>query len=240
MSERFDDFSRAMATPRSRRSVLKMFGMAAGGAAVATVLRPFRGSASVTCSGPTNVGASPCAAGTTPCGPCCCERGIACLDAANGVCGCPVRTTPCGSACCKTGTACADPSSSRCATAAVACTQGQVACGATCCSAGQLCNNGACVTPPCPSSVCAGQPNTCAEVGSNSCGSQCFCIVTTEGCNACVDNALTNKLCGPTCTATSDCASGQVCVQNTLGVGGLGCCGGTQAGFCATVCGSGE
>jgi len=219
MSERFDSLSRAMATSHSRRGVLKMFGMAAGGAAVATVLKPFRGSASVTCSGPTNLGPSPCAAGQTPCGPCCCERGIACLDAGRGVCGCPVRTTPCGSACCKTGTACADLSSSRCATAAVACTQGQVACGTMCCPTGTACVNGVC---------------GCAT-GTTDCGGRCVDLQTDSfNCGGC----------GIRCSSGQTCCSGH-CVDTQIDSTNCGSCGqvcSTPSGGAATcvggICGS--
>jgi hypothetical protein len=175
MSERFDDLTRAMAVPHGRRSVLKMFGAAAGGAVVASVLKPFRGSATVTCSGPSNIGSSPCAAGTTPCGPCCCQKGIACLDSTNGVCGCPSGTTPCGSACCQKGTACANPATSTCTTKAVACTQGQAACGTTCCLPGQTCSSGACVCiargQPCDPNHFTACCNQCCECT----GTSCFC-----------------------------------------------------------------
>src|SRR5213593_4018248 len=101
MGERFEDLTREFASqPTSRRAILKILGAALGAVGAATVLRPWRGEA-VTCAGPTTIGASPCAAGTTPCGPCCCNKGVACLHPTNGVCGCPAGTTPCGDACCK-------------------------------------------------------------------------------------------------------------------------------------------
>ncbi len=130
MTERFDDFTRTMAAPHSRRSVLKAVGVAAVGATAATILKPFRGQATVgcptgapacgqgccqkgeTCSNPST--GCCCPAGTTPCGDTCCSKGIACVDSGAGICGCPARTTPCGSAgnltCCGTGKACGDAS----------------------------------------------------------------------------------------------------------------------------------
>lgn len=227
MYERFDGLARAMAAGHSRRSVLKMMGAAAAAATAATVLKPFRSDAvPVTCSGPTNVGPSPCGVRTTPCGPCCCETGIACLDATNGVCGCPIRSTPCGSACCQKGTACANPSTSTCATAAVACTQGQTVCGTGCCSSGQTCVNGACVS----SSVCAGQGNECAIDSGINCPNNdaCGCIQTTEDTPACIQRS-----CGTSCTSSSGCLSNQVCVKDFAL-----CCG--DGGFCAPICSTGR
>ena len=74
MSERFEDISRQLAGTTSRRGVLKMFGAAAGAAVVANVLKPFRGSAGAVCGGAGVVQPAPCAAGQTPCGPCCCIK----------------------------------------------------------------------------------------------------------------------------------------------------------------------
>src|SRR3954452_13258961 len=112
MAEQFDDIARAMAGARSRRSVLKMMGVAALGAAATTVLKPFRSDAAVcpagapacgsgccqkgeTCSDPSSVCC--CPGGTTPCGTTCCTKGVACVDAKSSTCGCPSGTTPCGS-----------------------------------------------------------------------------------------------------------------------------------------------
>jgi hypothetical protein len=238
MSERFDDMSKAMAGAHSRRSVLKILGGAAGAAVAATVLKPFRGDAiPVTCTGPTNVGPSPCAAGKTPCGPCCCKAGIACVDASRGVCGCPSGTTPCGSACCQKGTACANPSTSTCAVAAVSCTEGQTACDKTCCATGQSCVGGTCST--CASSVCAGKGNSCNSLTGILCpnNADCACVTTTEGCQACVNLVI---LCsGIACTSSSTCAAGSVCVANPGGASSAGCCD-TANNFCTPLCSTGQ
>ncbi|MBV9412970.1 MAG: hypothetical protein JO148_15365 [Acidimicrobiia bacterium] len=127
--ERFDDLTRAMARPHSRRSVLKAVGVAAAGATAATLLKPFRGQAAVCPAGVATCGSGCCQkgescsdpstgcccpAGTTPCGQTCCSKGIACVDSGSGVCGCPAGTTSCGSAgnltCCNKGKACGDAS----------------------------------------------------------------------------------------------------------------------------------
>lgn len=235
MNQRFDGLTRAMATGHSRRSVLKMIGGAAAAATAATVLKPFRASGvAATCSGPTNLGASPCAAGTTPCGPCCCQAGIACLNNTNGVCGCPSGTTQCGSACCQKGTACANASTSTCATAAVSCTQGQAPCGKSCCSAtGQVCVSGtctaciasggscaagascctagqACINNICQSSTCSPYLGACAsyvECCSGTCGQNCGCIANGKTCTT--DAQCCEGLCsGGVCETTPDCFVG--------------------------------
>jgi hypothetical protein len=130
MGEQFDDLARAMAVPKSRRTLLKGIVTAAAAATAATVLRPFRGEATVgcpagaptcgsgccqkgeTCSDPSTVCC--CPSGTTPCGTTCCTKGVACMDAASSTCGCPSGTTPCGSGanltCCGKGKACGDAS----------------------------------------------------------------------------------------------------------------------------------
>jgi hypothetical protein len=219
VSERFDDLTRAMAAPHSRRGVLKMFGVAAAGAVAATVLKPFRASAgpAPTCSGPMNVGASPCAAGTTPCGPCCCKAGIACHDKTNGVCGCPAGTTPCGLACCKGGTACADRSTSTCATAAVACVDGSTPhgtrCGSVCSTAGDMCTNFI---------DCGPHPGDCS------------CVQRANGQPFCT-NGNTCETTGDICETDADCpaigcrAAATVCIR--------GCGGGGKA--CAEPCPTG-
>jgi hypothetical protein len=128
MADSFDELSRAMASPRSRRGVMKMMMTAAAGATAAAVLRPFRAEAVCpagapvcgsgccqareSCSDPSTVCC--CPSGTTPCGKSCCRNGVACVDRARGICGCPPGTTPCGNAtnlnCCAAGKACGDSS----------------------------------------------------------------------------------------------------------------------------------
>jgi hypothetical protein len=123
VDERFDELSREMAGPVPRRGVLKMLGAAVSAAAVATVLKPFRGDAIPACpSGQVFCGQTCCPGttcpqtgcccdpGQTPCGPACCAKGVACQNQATGFCGCPPGTTPCGSGsnltCCPPGAAC--------------------------------------------------------------------------------------------------------------------------------------
>lgn len=171
--ESFDDLTRAIAAPVSRRRALAV---ALGGflASLLGLGRPRRAVA-VTCSGPTTVGPSPCTAGTTPCGPCCCRAGIACTNSTTGTCGCPAGTTPCGLACCVAGVACANASTSTCNGAVSTCLTGQAPCGRRCCAAGQPCSNAACCTP----TTCAAQGKNCGQI-SDGCGGLLNCGTCTS------------------------------------------------------------
>jgi hypothetical protein len=126
MSDRFDELTRQMAGAMPRRRALRLMGATVAAGAAAVVARPFRGDANGVCAaGEQRCGSACCPSdtfcssataqcccpkGATPCGASCCAKGVACLDAANGVCGCQPRTTPCGTSasptCCPAGTAC--------------------------------------------------------------------------------------------------------------------------------------
>jgi Stigma-specific protein, Stig1 len=222
MSGRFEDLSRAMAEPTSRRNALKMLGAATAGAVGMTLLKPFRGEANpVVCTGPTTVGASPCGAGTTPCGPCCCKGGIACHNASTGTCGCPAGTTTCGFACCDAGVACASAATSTCNGAASACLGGRALCGNACCAVGQTCCGGACVACASGSGCCGGacaplnttsNCGTCGNAcvsGSGCCGGACAPLNTTSNCGTCGNACVSGNVCASgTCAAVSACVSG--------------------------------
>jgi hypothetical protein len=213
VSERFEDISRQLAGTTSRRGVLKMFGMAAAGAVAASVFKPFRGEASVVCSGPGSAQAAPCLAGQTPCGSCCCTKGVACLDASTGKCGCPPKTTPCGDACCNKGVACASVANSTCSgTGNVnSCNTGGPVCGDTCCPADQCCNSGVCGTCV-PPSVCTSGGDICTSAPACPGSATCSCVTRAgSGTPVCVDTTG-----GPTgaCTSDADC-SGNICTSNS-------------------------
>jgi hypothetical protein len=233
VSDRFEDISRQLAGSTSRRGVLKMFGVAAGAAVAASVLKPFRGaSAGVVCAGSGVAQAAPCQAGQTSCGSCCCKKGVACLDVNSSHCGCVAGTTPCGNACCTKGVACADPSNSICNGSVNSCNTGGAVCGSTCCPAGQCCNAGnvcgACsVCTTATGDICGGA-NACP--GNNNCictsrvGGGFFCSDAAGGgsCNVCVTDA--------DCTAAGH--PGFACVTAS-------CCGGTGNTACVPVCPTG-
>lgn len=213
MSPRFDDLSRELARPTSRRGVLKLIGGAAAAATAATVLRPFRAQAS-------------CA---VPCGSTCCAAGQTCSDAATGCC-CASGTTPCGTSCCKSGVACVNASTGLCG-----CPSGYTQCGRgtsmTCCPSGKACGSAGCVpasdlttkstAKTCSAPLtCLNVQNGCESAGNCNGNGGCFCYQTAEGGSIC--QASTN--CANNCTRSADCPSGQVCIVNT-------CCGG---GICVS------
>lgn len=225
MSDRaFDDLARAVAAPVSRRRALAL----AVGAALSSALGGFRAPpATGACNGPTN---TLCGAGTTPCGPCCCKPGIACVNSASGTCGCPAGTTPCGTACCQAGIACANPGTNTCRGGpAVACLNGQPPCGSQCCPSGQTCVGG-----QCSASVCSPGAGACDANFLTDCSTtaQCECTARVDGGIACVAKRCPSG--NLACATTSDCAAGQVCVINNVG-----CCNSTAAAICMTVCPTG-
>jgi hypothetical protein len=198
----FDQLSRKLAQPMSRRGVFKALGVAAGGAVAATVFKPFHASA------------VSCPSGFTPCGGTCCNPGVACADAANSRCGCPAGTqvcgfscckgtcsnagascccaagtTPCGAACCNKGIACVDASNSVCG-----CPAGYTPCGPpnalTCCQAGQACTSG------CPPVGVFSNDTACCKSYQAPCGSG------NECCSGLCSSAKGNR-CG--CASNADC-----------------------------------
>lgn len=207
-SQDFDQLARAVAAPMSRRRALALaVGTTAAGAMA--WLRPSRASAAA-CAGPTN---APCGAGATPCGPCCCKAGVACVNRSTGTCGCPAGTTPCGVACCQAGVACASPATGTCRGAVAACINGATPCGNQC----------GCQGP----SVCTNPGSPCTSPGGGPCGpnSSCFCNPTVEGtgfCNPTLDCP------SQTCSSSSDCPAGWACLAVAA------CCNGTNR--CAPPC----
>jgi Cys-rich repeat protein len=92
--------------------------------------------------------------------------------------------------------------------------------GTTCCASGQLCLNGTCTS----ATPCVSGGTGCATFcGTGASGQICGCVTTAEGSAACVQEICTFV----SCTASSDCPSGQVCFTE-------GCCG--PGGYCIPTC----
>lgn len=180
MSDGFDRLSRSLARP-DRRTLLKSLG-----AAVAlVVVAPFRGSAARAAS---------CPSGTTPCGPNCCQGGVACLDQSKGVCGCTAGRTKCGETCCK-GT-CSNAATSCC------CAAGQTPCGSNCCPRGVACvdaSTGSCGCPAGTTPCRQGATLTCCPAGQ-ACKPGCPPANTGLGCSC--------RVYADSCTSNEQCCSG--------------------------------
>jgi hypothetical protein len=206
----FDELSRRLASPLSRRGVFKAAGLAAGGAVAATLLKPFRASAATGCERDVGPGA-------TACGDLCCVAGTTCLDPSTGRCSCPggtqtcgqgccgatcsqastncccpAGTTPCGTQCCNGGIACLSASKSICG-----CPSGKTPCGSaanlTCCPAGTACGNARC------------QPVANFTTGAACCtGYQAPCTSGAQCCSGVCSSSKGNR-CG--CSTNADCPS---------------------------------
>jgi Stigma-specific protein, Stig1 len=152
-----------------------------------------------------------CPSGTTPCGTgtsvTCCQTGQECVG---GVCQdvCPSGTTPCGTQCCQTGTSCVN---------GTCCPETQV-CGTQCCQTGASCVNGTC----CPEAQVCGTSATLA------------CCTVEEQCEAGVCGPVCESLLpnGESCTAASECCSGN-CSNNVCCAAGRF---GLSNGTCAKPC----
>jgi hypothetical protein len=226
MSHGFDELSRELARPTSRRGVLKMIGGAAAAATAATLVRPFRAEAA-------------CPSGAPVCGTGCCAAGETCTDPSSGCC-CASGTTPCGPACCKSGIACVDAASGICG-----CPAGYTSCGRgsnlTCCPAGKACGSTSCVpasnlsskstAKQCGGRACGTTCWTCGgDFNASLCGSSgpfhyCLCGTPTEG-GPCF--CFGSFQCGDfgTCSASTDCPTGFKCIPT--------CCGNQCAPPCGT------
>src|SRR5713101_813959 len=196
---KFDELTKSLATPTSRRQAIKTLAASAFGSILAF-------------SGLDRVFARTghCPPGLTLChGKCvntktdpknCGVCGTVCVSGlcVNGLC-CPPGTINCNNSCCD-GT---------CINGTTCCPAKQ-ACGSICCPSGMICQNGQCVTPP----ICTS--TGCATVCLNN--SSCFCVTTTEGVS-CVQPICTFV----TCTTSADCPSGQVCFTQGCCGGGSFC-----------------
>jgi hypothetical protein len=189
----FDRLSRKLANPVSRRGVFKAAGVAAGGAVAATVLRPFRASASAPTPASCIEDLGP---GATPCGPICCTPGTTCVDASNGVCSCPGGTQTCGLGCCPA--TCSQSSTSCC------CPTATTPCGTNCCNRGVACldaGSGLCGCPARTTPCGSGAGTTCCPAGQ-ACTGGCTPVNSTANRTACCRGYQAP------CTVGGDCCSG--------------------------------
>jgi len=227
---KFDELTKSLATPTSRRQAVKTLAASAFGSMLAFSgldrvfamtgrCRPgltlCHGKCVNTKTDPKNCGVcgTVCVSGLCVNGLCCPPGTINCNNSCcdgtclNGTTCCPTGQT-CGTTCCPIGQVCLNGTT---------CCPAKQVCGNTCCPSGMICKNGQCVTPPnCPSTGCA---TACLN------NSSCDCVTTTEGVS-CVQPICTFV----TCTTSADCPSGQVCFTQ-------GCCGGGS--FCVPLCPTG-
>jgi hypothetical protein len=210
----FDELSRALARPSSRRTALKAVGASVGATVGAVILKPFRADAA-------------CKAGQTPCGSSCCSAGVACVNARTGRCGCASGYTACGKGCCA-GT-CTDPANSCC------CEAGTTPCGSACCQGGVECYDKAQSVCGCPAGTTPCAHNNvlmCAPSGVSCDSSGPFSVPNTKvktcvNCGQFLDSCSQNSdccsnVCNPhknggacACASDSDCPAGGFCDPNT-------------------------
>jgi len=144
MSSLFDDVSRAIASPVSRREMLGTVGAALGGAMLAALglQRPALGQETQTPGS-----SSGCPKGTpkgyTSCGSHCCDPGNVCC---NGVC-CEPKQTCCGGKCCPAGMLCCGVTCCNTREAVCLhslCCETGVVCAGKCCLFNEDCVKGSC------------------------------------------------------------------------------------------------
>jgi hypothetical protein len=223
---KFDEFTKELVTPSSRRQALKTLAASAFGGMLAFSgldrvfaktghcppgLKLCQGKCVNTRTDPKNCGVcgTVCVSGLCVNGLCCPPGTITCNNSCcdgtclNGTTCCPTGQT-CGTTCCPAGQVCLNGTT---------CCPTKQACGTTCCPAGMICQNRQCVVPPCPS----GCFNPCNQSGT------CYCNITTEGTSACVQPIC---LTGP-CASSAECPPGSICSNQ-------GCCGSQP--FCIPLC----
>jgi len=202
----FDEFTKSLATPTSRRQALKRLAAGTFGSILAL-------------SGlGTAFAKTKCPPGLTDCGGKCVDTkkdpnncgvcGTKCKSGlcVNGLC-CPPGANQCGNSCCSftccPGNVCTDTQNDK---------KNCGSCGNVCPS-GDICKNGQCVKPTC-------SPVTCAPPSGCNNNPNCSCFHTAEGGVACTQEGFCNG-----CTSSSSCPPGQVCVVNT-------CCGSACLALC--------
>jgi hypothetical protein len=147
MNSLFDDVSRAIGSPVSRRKMLGMVGGAVGGSILTSL--GFRGAALAAQS---SAAVTHCGPNHTVCGTNCCNSAEVCV---NGIC-CPPGYINCNGKCC--GGTC---------TNGICCGKNYTYCGGVCCPDGIVCCDGKCcgsTTATCYNGNCCGSGIICAGV----------------------------------------------------------------------------
>jgi len=254
---KFDELTKRLAAPVSRRTALKAAVVTAVGSAFGLSKLAGAEAQTAPCVGPRAVACAAgqvcctnprttqygrcmiCPPGRTPNSFCQCVCTNSCpsgqtLNTTNCTCSCPAGQTLCNGTCCN-GTCC----NGTCVTTP-SCPSGQFldqTC--TCQCVGGVCPAGVACGPSGFCSVCA-TPGTC-NTGEPSCGSctvgglcefgSCSCYERVNGAPICAqDNGCDQG----TCTTDADCGTGLVCVT-------LSCCDATGATkYCLAPCQSGQ
>ena len=228
--QRFDQMTRRLVTPVSRRQAFKVIAAAALGG---LFIKSGSGAAFAEAGG--NSACAHFCNDTFPPGP---DRGECKSDAAHGTgtcatCGpaapaghpdvCAVGTS--GAGCCpaKAPNCCNNTTCVNLQTDVNNCGS----CGNVC-AKGEVCQGGHCVNVGCPTTTpacCAAGGGTCTPFISCQNMPGCLCETTMEGTVACIVPVCT----GRTCTMSTDCNPNEVCF-----VSGLSCCG--TGSFCIPKC----
>ena len=216
MSDWFDDFSRALATPMPmpRRHALRFFGATFAGIWLAG-FRPPRALADRDCSGQ-----QICVPGNANCFTICCPTDLIC---------CTGPPDPSSRSGCRTNPHCCDPcnpngskclGNGSCGPGPIAdscrCPAGQVKCGQECCSAGEVCSGGRC-SRSCPP-------------GTTRCGVDC--CKQTEKCTSIRVGASSALVCQPGCPTNHARCGDRCCPKNWR-------CANARTGLCKK-CSSGQ
>jgi hypothetical protein len=216
----FDEFTKALATPTSRRQALKRLLAGTFGSLLAL-------------SGIGTAFAKQCPSGQTDCGGKCVDTrtdpnncgvcGTKCRSGlcVNGLC-CPPGAGKCGNSCCSLtccgGNTCVDTQHDKnncgsCGNKCDACSTCQNGTCVSSCPQGQTCQNGKCAPPPICSPAASDYCNALLICGPNS---FCYCAQGVDGNTYCLQ---IYGGCSPTCSSNSDCAPGSICVSEAS------CCG---------------
>jgi len=212
---RFDELTKALSTPTSRRQALKTFTATtlAGILSLSSLDKVFAKhctanghkcrSSKDCCSGLCDPTTSTCVCPPSPAcnSECPCPSDSTCI---NGTC-CPNQLA-CGSVCCSGGTCC---SFGVCCGLGTICTSN-----GTCCPTSQLCPNGSC----CPTGTTCLSNNTCARPCSStgdclsSCGGAGACVPDTDGVHSYCTSIGNSH---PSCISDINCPQGDFC--STIG-----------------------
>jgi hypothetical protein len=224
-ADRFDSFSRVLATPISRRRALRL-AAAAGVAAFVPMTRPVRAWAArgnqMCCGGTCGIDADGCCEDCVckPSNKECCEGGggghpyycdtgaqccgTRCCDAGAECCGgstcCPKDTTCCGDKCCAPGLVCQGEMGPT--PTCVRCPPGRTPCSFSCCAPGETCKGDTCEPAKCKNGGDRCGPR-CCEPGGFCCNEKTGSCCTKTRRSCCGEG--NKKVCcpeGQTCRAS--------------------------------------